>query len=283
MESPTTRTRYGLSRWISADVAAGTVLPLTSRYGAPSAAAADPATIESAESAAEETTTVALPWYAPLSGSLAKYPVTSKITCTELPVLPGLPVQYMASRVPEAPSGTVTPLARVSPTTKLIVEVSGTTPLVRLGATVTYPYRVWPTIVTLPVTAVASTGMLNQPPTANDLLGPGVEDRGAPRNARIQHTSRRNRVEGRAGGVLREIARDVEQHIDRIARVAGAARAVHSVERSAGPERHRDAVGARVAHREVDRRSGRGHAARQARRDRHVARTGSGPRPSHSR
>jgi len=64
----------------------------------------------------------------------AKYPVTSKRTPMVSPVLPA---QYMKSSLPPLARGTVTPLARLSPVGKLMVEVAGWTPLVSDGAAVT--------------------------------------------------------------------------------------------------------------------------------------------------
>ena len=44
-----------------------------------------------------------------------------------------------------------------------MVEVEGSTPLVRLGAMVTKPAWVWPTTVTLPVTATSVRGHAEEP------------------------------------------------------------------------------------------------------------------------
>src|SRR5450759_3218424 len=74
---------------------------------------------------------------APVGGRAArygtKYPVAWKMTPIVLP----LTAQYMKSRLPPAARGTVRPLARSSRSGKLIVEVDGSTPVVRFGATLT--------------------------------------------------------------------------------------------------------------------------------------------------
>ena len=71
--------------------------------------------------------------------------------------------------MPVGESFTVTPLARVSPAGKLIVEVVGFVG----GAVVdrvTKPPFVWPTIVRLPVTATAVAGTDLTPATLNSLF-----------------------------------------------------------------------------------------------------------------
>ena len=60
---------------------------------------------------------------------------------------------------------TVTPVARLSPTGKLSVDVVGL--LVGLGVSETNPGLVWSVTVRLPVTATALEGTPPCPPTAN--------------------------------------------------------------------------------------------------------------------
>ena len=60
--------------------------------------------------------------------------------------------------LPSAPSGTLTPFARVSPVGKFTVEVPGL--LSRTGVRLSQPAAVAPVTVRLPVTAMAFTGTL---------------------------------------------------------------------------------------------------------------------------
>ena len=73
-------------------------------------------------------------WYVAPVASLLKYPVTSNRIWTVSAVVAA---QYMKSSLPPAASGSVTPLTRLSPTGKFMVEVGGWTPEVSDGASVT--------------------------------------------------------------------------------------------------------------------------------------------------
>src|SRR6185503_20625842 len=72
---------------------------------------------------------------------------------------------YVALRVPPEPSATVTPLARLSPTGKLMVEVVGLA--VELGPRKPAPSMFWLVTVKLPVTATAPEGTPPRPLTWN--------------------------------------------------------------------------------------------------------------------
>src|SRR5512135_3245804 len=69
----------------------------------------------------------------------------------------------VADRLPPAPRAVVTPLARLSPSGKLRVEVVGL--LVGLGVSATQPALVWLVTVRLPVTAIALAGTPPRPVT----------------------------------------------------------------------------------------------------------------------
>ena len=153
--------------------------------------------------------------------------------------------------MPVALRATVTPLARLSPTGKLIVEVvgllsgSGARNTNRPGLAVT---------VRLPVTAIALAGTLPRPVTWNVRATSGVEGaRQAVAGPGVEQAGRRERDEGGATLIGDEVAGHVEDEVGR----RGLAAPIRRAQRSGRPEGHGHPVGPGVPDREVQRRAGR--------------------------
>src|SRR5450759_4596716 len=89
------------------------------------------------------------------------------MSTTTLVVAPWLPPNVTV-RIPPGPSRLTKPLARLSPSGKLRVEVEVTGP----GAAASQPFEVWPVTVRLPTTATAIGWTDTCPLTANGAEAP---------------------------------------------------------------------------------------------------------------